>query len=71
MMIERNVKAVIDLVCRYEGCGSVSQREAGLAIHQKWTQGVSQEQVVWYESKVRMGRKRIVKRREWEGESMW
>ena len=35
-MCERNERRVIDLVCRYDGCGKVCRSKAGLVQHQKW-----------------------------------
>ena len=34
-MIERNDRRVIDLVCKYEGCGKVCKSKGGLTLHQK------------------------------------
>ena len=34
-MCERNERRVIDLVCRYDGCGKVCRSKAGLVQHQK------------------------------------
>ena len=43
--LERNVRGMIDLVCRYEECGKVCKSKAGLTMHQKRMHRAPQERV--------------------------
>ena len=43
--IERNDRRVIDLTCRYEGCGKVCKSKGGLVQHQKRTHRAPEERV--------------------------
>ena len=44
-MIERNDRRVLDLVCRYEGCGKVCKSKGGLVQHQKRKHRAPEERV--------------------------
>ena len=44
-MCERNERRVIDLTCRYEGCGLVCKSKAGLVVHQKRKHRPAQDRV--------------------------
>ena len=37
--LDRNMRAVNDLVCKFEGCGRVCRSKAGLTMHQKGCTG--------------------------------